>query len=124
MSGIDKLAYYDAWAQMMITIWQDKIGALNIRDTGTLFSSFVAHVESGANGDVTKITHTYQYYGRMVDMGVGKGVSFSQRDNDTSRKAKPWYNKSYYRSIRMLSEKAAVLYGEEFQAIISETLNF
>lgn len=116
--------YYRAWAKMMVTIWQDKIAQLKIRDTGELFASFQIEVVAQSNGDVDKIVHSYLYYGRMVDMGVGRGITKSQVDKDSGRKAKPWYNKAYFHSIKVLTEKRVELYGEEFKAIIHEALNF
>lgn len=115
-----KQEYYEAWAKMMITIWLDKMMALNIRDTGALLNSLAYSVIAQSGGDVEKIVHTYLYYGRMVDMGVHRG----KKQGDIGLKKKPWYNKAYYHSIKVLTEKASELYGEEFQAMIVEALNF
>lgn len=112
--------YYHAWAKMMVSIWQDKIATLKIRDTGELFKSFEMEVAMHANGDVDKIVFSYLYYGRMVDMGVRRGVKME----DSGKKGKPWYNKSWYHSIKLLTEKRSEMYGQEFQTIIYETLNF
>jgi len=116
----NKNDYYRAWAKMMITIWQDKIATLNIRDTGELFKSFSLELAMQSGGDIDKIEFTYLYYGRMVDMGVRRGITM----NDTGKKAKKWYNKTWYHSFKILTEKRSEMYGEEFQAIIYETLNF
>lgn len=118
----NKADYYRAWAQMMVTIWEDRIVAQGVRDTGALLSSFKAEVVMQANGDVSKIVHSYLYYGRMVDMGVGRGISSGESQKESTRKRKPWYNKAYYRSIQILIEKTAAMYGEQFQAILFETL--
>lgn len=123
-TGNDITAYYNAWAQMMVTIWQDKMIAKNIRDTGALLESFKTEVVMSASGDVQKIVHTYLYYGRMVDMGVGRGVPKSEAGSVSGRRPKPWYNKPYYHSIKVLTEKTAALYGQQFQAILMETLTF
>ena len=122
-TGNDRVKYFEAWAKMMVTIWEEKMMTLNIRDSGDLLSSlrsFSDHVVSNANGDVAKIIHTYLYYGRMVDMGVRRGVK--QGDQNTRRK--PWYNKAYYHSIKVLTEKTAAIYGEEFKIMMHETLSF
>lgn len=117
--------YCDAWAKMMVTIWQDKIIKLNVRDTGELLKSFMLSVVPQSGGDINKIQFSYLYYGRMVDMGVGRGVTQGNfADTGLKRKSKGWYNKSFYHSVKVLSEKRAALYGEEFQAIIMDTLNF
>ncbi len=116
----DTQAYYESWARMMITIWQDKIIAMGIRDSGELLTSFISdlHIQSG--GDVGKITHTYLAYGRMVDMGAGRG---SPLGSEISRKRKDWYSKAYFHSVKVLNEKMAQIYGEEFQMIITGTLD-
>lgn len=120
LATTNKNDYYHAWAKMMVTIWLDKIATLNIYDTGELFKSFATEIAMQANGDVDKIAFSYLYYGRMVDMGVRRGIKME----DAGKKGKPWYNKSWYHSIKLLTEKRAELYGEEFQAIIFEALNF
>lgn len=116
-----KRAYYDAWAKMMITIWQDKIISMGVRDSGDLLSSFIYEVSSQSGGDVGKITHTYLAYGRMVDMGVGRGSPLGEEN--TSRRRKDWYSKAYFHSVKVLNEKMAQMYGEQFQYIITGTLN-
>lgn len=120
----NKNEYYNAWAKMMITIWQDKIATLSVRDSGELFKSFLSEVTMQAGGDVEKIIFTYNFYGRMVDMGVGRGVTKQDAGKDSGRRAKPWYNKPWYHSMKVLTEKRAELYGEDFQIIIMEALNF
>ena len=138
-TGNDRTAYYEAWAKMMITIWEEKVMMLNVRDTGELLRSFQYHVISNAGGDTGKIVFTYMYYGRFVDMGVGRGMnagvkrggsSYDRYRNDLgqlhayNRVAKPWYNKPFYHSFKVLSEKTAELYGEEFKIMMHETLSF
>lgn len=118
--GNDRNAYYEAWAKMMITIWEEKVMTLNIHDTGNLLKSFQYNLIASAAGDTGKIIFTYLYYGRMVDMGVRRGVKLG----DQGIKRKQWYNKSFYHSVKVLSEKSAQLYGEEFRIMMHETLTF
>jgi hypothetical protein len=120
---LDANQYAQAWASMMVTIWKDKI-LLHRLSAGELFNSFSSQVFIQANGDITKITHCFRLYGRMVDMGVGSGTNKSEADTPGHRHSKKWYNKSYFLSTKRLSEKRAELYGEEFAAMISDTLNF
>ena len=121
--GNDKQAYYEAWAQMMVSIWQDKIISLGVRDTGELLASFEKETVIQSNGDIGKIVFSYLYYGRMRDMGVGRGVPMGEVEGSNRRPA-PWYNKAFFRSVKVLTEKMAELYGEQFQNIIHETLTF
>ncbi len=118
-TGADKAAYYEAWAKMMVTIWEEKVMIMNIRDTGDLLRSFQYQVIASAGGDIGKIVFTYMYYGRMVDMGVRRGVKQGQQNT----RRKPWYNKPWYHSVKLLTEKTAALYGEEFKIMMHETMN-
>jgi len=119
----DRVKYCEAWAQMMVTIWKDKMTALGIGDTEELLKSFETEIQYQANGDVNKIVHSYVYYGRMVDMGVGGGISFDEVAA-SNRNPKQWKGDSYWRSVRVLSEKMAELYGENFLSLINESMNF
>jgi hypothetical protein len=116
-------AYHQAWAEMMVNIWQEKMKTLGVGDTGELLKSFAYHVDIESNGDVSKIVHSYLYYGRMVDMGVGNGVKISDVPSG-KREPKDWYGSAYFRSIKILTEKQAELYGEQYQVLIREMLNF
>ena len=119
-TGNDRKAYFEAWAKMMVTIWEEKVMMLNIRDTGELLKSFQYNLIASAGGDIAKVVFTYQYYGRMVDMGVRRGI----KQGEPGAKRKPWYNKSFYSYFQVLSEKMAALYGEEFNIMMHETLSF
>jgi hypothetical protein len=106
----------------MVTIWAEKMEAQQIRDTGDLLNSFTREIEINARGEVEKITHSFLYYGRMVDMGVGKGVDYYSTPKGR-RRPKPWYNEKYISSVKALTEKIAQLYGEEFTVFLSDNLN-
>lgn len=119
----DAKAYIDAWAIMMINIWKDKLLLVRL-SASELYNSFSSQVFIQSNGDVAKITHCFRLYGRMVDMGVGAGTDKSEADTPGHRRSRKFYNKSYFLSVIRLTEKRAELYGEEFAAIIHDTLNF
>ncbi len=119
----DRVAYCEAWAQMMVDIWVEKAELYEIEDTGAFMESFMYDIREGANGEIDKIVHAYNYYGRMVDMGVGNHVNFEQV-SESNRTAKPWKDETYWRSVRALTEKMAELYGQNFFAIINENMNF
>ena len=124
VSGSNDLEYCRAWAKMMVTIWTDKIVGMNIRDTGALLMSFTDEVLSKSAGNTDKIIFSYLYYGRMVAMDVRKGHTLSDRRLEGSKPRKDWYTKAFYHSIHVLTEKRAELYGQEFQSLIMDTLNF
>jgi hypothetical protein len=122
------------WAQVVIKMWEGKMNALDIYDTGELFNSFVNHIMAAANGDISKIDFIFKEYGLYVDMGVGKEIS-KGNDGDLSdnayfdhstqsyqmkRKAKPWYSKVFFREVMKLKEFLAKYYAKEAACLIAE----
>ena len=71
----------EAWAKITIIKWKKKLASNKIGDTGTLLKSFKYNVLASAQGNVLKITLLFEYYGRFVDMGVGKGVKIGDVKN-------------------------------------------
>lgn len=114
----DRAAYCEAWASMMVEIWADKAKSYEIHQ-GDMIESFTQDVIIASNGEVDKIVHSYLYYARMVDMGVGRGVPLEKVDS-SNRKSKPFYSESYYKSIKVLSLKMSELYGMEFRSYITD----
>jgi hypothetical protein len=114
----------DAWAKFTVKAWQDKISKLKIGSSGQLMDSFVRNVVMGAQGDVVKIQFAFRYYGRFVDMGVGKGVKIGGvRTNATSRRLEgkmlgnrrhpeKWYSKTLRHEQLRLIELLAEYYSQ------------
>lgn len=117
----DRKRYCDAWAQMMVDIWLEKAREYDIGHTGDLMRSFTSDVYTAAGGEVDKIVHAYNYYALFVELGVGRGVRYGNVAN-SNRKEKPFKNEAYWRSVKVLTEKMSELYGEEFNAYITEYL--
>jgi hypothetical protein len=113
-----------AWADIVITIWLNKIDQMNIHYSYQLADSFVNHVISHANGDVQKIEFAFNYYGKFVDMGVGKGVSLEDvQSGNTSRKPKPWYSKVFYSEVQKLASLMAQKYARKATLAIVENID-
>ena len=68
-----------AWAKITIIRWRIKMRNLKVQSSGELYRSFVFNVVSSAQGDLTKIEFAFNYYGKFVDMGVGKGTRIGDR---------------------------------------------
>ena len=106
MSGTtDFNQYADAWAQMMITIWSEKMSALDIHDTGALQKSLRTEVVRQSGGDVTKINHFFLYYGHYVARGVGKEFRRGNTGDlgfTPTRKPRPWLSGKYWYSKNKL----------------------
>lgn len=106
----------EAFAKIVIDEWEKKIEALGIGYSDQLIDSLHHHVHTNANGDPVKIEFTFNWYGMMVDYGVGNGVNIVERDGLiasglTSRKPKTWYTSVFYKQLErlrhILSEKTA-----------------
>lgn len=115
----DRARYCEAWAQMMVDIWIEKANQYGIH-IGDFVESFMYDVRERANGEIDKIVHVYNYYGRFTDMGVGNGIPY-EKVSGSSRKEKPWHTETYRRSVSVLTNKMAELYGQEFFGYVSDS---
>lgn len=114
-----------AWADVTIQMWEEKVLMLDVWDEGFLYKSFVNHVLAQSSGDVQRIDYVFKLYGIYSDMGVGREVSrgnsgdleeyayfnYGSMSHQLKRKAKPWYSSIFYREMKKLSEYLAVNYG-------------
>ena len=102
----------ERWAEYVIERWENKIVALNIQHTGDLLRSFQSEVYMQSGGDKAKIVFAFNYYGKFVDMGVGKGVKlenyFSTQHN---RRRKMWYSPTFHSQLHKLAEIIARNYS-------------
>lgn len=124
----NKKAYIDAWASMMVDIWQEKISRLNILDTGAFFASVQELAPFSPDGkfDTAQITHNFLEYGIWQELGVGNGFRYGHTgalDFTPTRQPRPWLSKAYFRSVMALKEKMAEMYGKEFCAMIASSIN-
>jgi hypothetical protein len=113
----------EAWAEITVKQWLEKIKKLGIGDsensTGQLLRSFYHHVNTSANGNPDYITFAFEYYGRFVDWGVGKGITIETRNMvPTSRKQKPWFSPVFVFNVKRLSEILAEKYAQKAANVI------
>ncbi|TSA24000.1 MAG: hypothetical protein D4R67_12590 [Bacteroidetes bacterium] len=125
----------DAWAKITIRRWRKKIRTLKIGETNSLYDSFVRDVIGSANGDLIKIDFAFKYYGKFVDMGVGKGTKISGvKESKTSRRlegrmlgnrrrAKKWYSKTFHAETMRLREILVEHYAEMGSLTIIENID-
>lgn len=111
----------DAWAKITIEIWLDKIKELNINDTESLAQSFVQHVIANSSGDTARIEFAFNYYGRMVDMGVGQGVK-KEEVFTSNRNPKPWYSSTFLLEVKKLANILADQYGHQSNLIVVNSI--
>lgn len=96
----------EAWADIVVKEWLKKARALNIHQ-GFLMQSFMSHIISNSNGDPGKVRFAFEWYGNMVNWGVGKGVSVSNKDvmissGATKRREKPFISDVFYKQLNVL----------------------
>jgi len=131
---LTKAQVADAWAKITVKVWKEKLTKLKCVNSGKLLNSFIHNVVSQANGDVLKIEFAFLYYGKFVDMGVGKGVPIGGvKENATSRKLegkmlgnlrrpKKWYSKVFSHEVKRLTEILAKQYADMGAKIIMESV--
>ncbi|HNS18824.1 MAG TPA: hypothetical protein PKI34_13520 [Bacteroidales bacterium] len=108
MKNTDLKLTAEAWADIVIKNWLSKIDQLRINYSYQLSDSFIHHVLANAGGDLQRIEFAFNFYGRMVDMGVGKGVAIAlvkeRRYEGIRRRPKPWYSVTLYSEVKKLRE--------------------
>ena len=111
------------WARITVERWEEKISQLGIGDSNALINSFTQQVITDSAGNPDLIRFTFEYYGKMVDMGVGRGVKATEIGNvETTRKPKPWYSKQFGREVYRLAEILAEAYGRRAVTIIIQNI--
>jgi hypothetical protein len=112
-----------SWADMVLKIWIERISALDISNASVHASSLFYTCVSAANGDSTKINFIFEYILKFTDMGVGKGVSFSNRGQIGSRRQKQWFTKTFLLEVKKFANMRAQLFGLEAVLFIREVIN-
>lgn len=121
----------EAWADIVIRQWRDKINHLNIGHTGALFQSLAFHIIQNSGGNPEKIDFMFKIYGRFVDMGVGKefyignpgDVGYNRDGSLPRRKPKKWYSPVMYGEIKALRDLLAKKYGMWSTGMLVEKIN-
>lgn len=118
----------EAWAKIVIKIWEDKIIKKNITSTGELLNSFVYHVYTNANGDPERILFAFNFYGKFVDMGVGNGVKQDELESLrsaglTRRRKKSWFSGTFDYQVEKLTDILEEKYGLKVASTITNALD-
>jgi hypothetical protein len=118
----------EAWADIVIKEWLNKMDALSVGNTGTLAESFEKQVITETNGDPRKIRFLFEWYGRMVDYGVGVGVDIENRKEmvaagKTTRKKKQWYTSVFYKQLAVLRHLLEEKTAKQIEKIITVNMS-
>lgn len=117
--NLDTSLTVEAWAEITIKEWLKKIKAMGIGSSGQLLNSFYHHINTSADGKPQYVNFAFEYYGRFVDWGVGKGVTIENRDMlNTSRKQKPWFSSVFMTQLAVLKHLMAEKYAEKAAVVV------
>lgn len=123
----------EAWGEILLERWLLKLNALGIGYSMQLEDSFRIQV-IGSGMNVSQIHAMFNYYGKFVDMGVGKGVSSGEvkgvskersligRTDGTRRRAKKWYSPVFYTEVEKLKHILAEKYARRAVLTIVENV--
>ena len=118
---MDQQQTIQAWANYVIERWELEIIRLGINSTGRLLKSFTTTIHTQSGGNVEKIIFAYEYYGKFVDMGVGRGVTAAEVPQ-SGRTPKAWYNKTFFGQVKKLGEILQVKYSNTAAVTIVESI--
>ena len=95
-----------AWADIVIKEWITKARAMDIPD-GELMNSFKSHVITNSEGDPVRVDFVFALHAKMVDFGVGTGVTLDTRDSQimaglTKRRRRPYLYDTFYKQLAVL----------------------
>lgn len=118
------------WAEITIHELRQSMVKKYIGQSGDLYKSFQYKVFTDTNGNPTRVSIGFEYHGRFVDMGVGKGTRLENvksnaeiwryaaknKRSKNPRRPKKWYSPTMYREYQRAAEILAAKYGIEIPA--------
>jgi len=107
---------YDRWAQIVIEKWEFNIVQKNLIYSGDLLRSFEQTISAEAGGNAALISFAFNYYLRMLEMGVGRGAPIG---SESDRKKYKVYTKTLYSEMYRLSELLAEKYAARGAVMIA-----
>ena len=112
-----------AFNATMLSIWQERITLLDVRDTDRLLHSPVAlPVRADDRFFEVSLSQQFLEYGLWQDYGVGRETPRGN-NGDIGRKKvrqrRPWFSRKYYASVMNLRDFYADNLGQEFIGILA-----
>lgn len=108
------------WANFVVRIWQQRVLAVGIKDNSALARSFTNTIYANANGDTAKIEYAFNWYGKLADMGVGRGTTL-EKVGQTNRKKYPWFSTTFLLEVKKLANMIARFKAEQVTIAITES---
>lgn len=120
MAVLTKEQIIHEWAGFVIRIWQQQVIQTGIKAGSELARSFTNTIYANAGGDTDKIEYAFNWYGKMADMGVGRGTPYG-KIGQTKRKAYPWFSSTFLLEVRKLANMIAKSTANEASLVITES---
>lgn len=147
----DRIKYQEAWSEMMVTIWREKIERLHVIDTYALHQQMDQGIVRSTDA-MSVIQHKFLEYGIYQDVGTGYGYKAGNKGqldfldpeyryqnsldeprkrgpkwgggytSGNPRKPREWFSRAYYASIMVLKDEMAYMYGEEFCGLLVDKI--
>jgi len=128
---LERIQLCEDWAKYTAQRLQKSIARFKIGASGSLNYSILYQLMGISGGDVGSIKHEFNYYGKFVDMGVGRGTKIESVMGNAdiisliggkSRRPKRWLSKTYYAEVAELSSLLSAKYGDQYTNIIKEQI--
>jgi hypothetical protein len=111
-TGIEIGKTIDAWAEITLKAWQQKLDALGFghEDFHLYDSLALNNIEKSMAGKQFKMKFGFNHYGKFIDMGVNRWGDINQRQ---------WYYSTFYHQTERLKE----IMAEKFRTISVERIH-
>lgn len=113
-----------AWAEIAIKEWIQKISSLGIGHTDQLVDSLAHTAYTNSGGDISRVVFLFNYYGKFVEMGVGRAIPYDWAGSSSvQRTPKPWYTRTFRAEVHRLRELLQEKYANDYKRVIVATIN-
>jgi hypothetical protein len=120
MATLTKEQIIHEWAAFVIRIWQQRVIDVGIKSSSELARSFTNTIYANAGGDTAKIEYAFNWYGKLADMGVGRGTKLEQV-GQTKRQRYPWFSTTFLLEVKKLANMIARFKAEQATIVITES---
>lgn len=130
LQQLERKKLIEDWARFTVDRLSKSLKKRRIGVTNSLYFSLYHKLIGIAGGDIGSVKHSFNYYGKFVDMGVGRGQKLDGVKSNADlraigsggRKPKKWYSKTYYGEVAELRNLLANKYGEQAAGLIKEEI--
>lgn len=119
------------WARYTAERLQRSLLKKKVGISGSLNYSMLYKLASlGGGGGVSSVSHSFNFYGKFIDMGVGRGQKIGDVKGNADmrgmgmggRRPKKWFSKTYYAEVAELRDLLMQKYGEQALGTIKEEI--